>query len=108
MFFGSKSAALRDFSPHELRDALAQGGVTLVDVREPNEFASARIAGAINLPLSRFNPAELPAGEVILHCGVGRRSASAAGVAAKAGRPVTGHLAGGLNAWMSAGLPVVR
>jgi len=106
--FGGKTTPLRDLSPYELRDALAAGGVTLVDVREPGEFAAARIEGAVNCPLSSFDPAKLPAGDIILHCGVGRRSATAAGHCAKAGRALVGHLAGGINAWMQAGLPVVR
>ena len=59
--FGGKTTPLRDLSPYELRDALAAGGVTLVDVREPGEFAAARIEGAVNCPLSSFDPAKLPA-----------------------------------------------
>jgi rhodanese-related sulfurtransferase len=105
--FGSKPSTLRNIAANELQTMLSQGGITLVDVREPGEFAQVRIKGAVNLPLSSFNPAKLPAGAVVLQCGVGKRSAMAADKCAKAGREITGHLAGGLNGWVQAGLPVI-
>ncbi|MCB5944035.1 rhodanese-like domain-containing protein [Acidocella sp. KAb 2-4] len=106
LFFTGKKTDLRDFTPRELEAALAKGEVILVDVREHGEHADVRIEGAICHPLSSFNPKALPAGNVVLHCGVGRRSAMAAEHCAKAGVKIAGHLAGGLNAWVQAGLPV--
>ncbi|MDD2705437.1 MAG: rhodanese-like domain-containing protein [Acidocella sp.] len=108
MFFSKKTTDLRDISPAELRDALAKQEVVLVDVREPNEFAAMRIEGATLLPLSSFDPAALPKGQVVLHCAAGKRSRTAAEICAKAGVPVAGHLAGGIAAWAQAGLPVIR
>jgi rhodanese-related sulfurtransferase len=108
MLVGDKTTDLRDFSPAELRDALAKQEVLLVDVREPGEFTAARIEGAALHPLSSFAPAALPEGAVVLHCGVGKRSRIAAELCAKAGVKVAGHLAGGLAAWAQAGLPIIR
>jgi rhodanese-related sulfurtransferase len=105
--FGSKPSTLRNISAAELHNMLAEGTITLVDVREVGEYEQVRIKGALNMPLSGFDPARLPAGEVVLHCGVGKRSAMAADKCAKAGREITGHLAGGLNGWLQAGLPVI-
>src|SRR5581483_6832693 len=34
------------------------GGAAIVDVREPHEFVAGHVPGAVNLPLSRFDPAE--------------------------------------------------
>jgi rhodanese-related sulfurtransferase len=45
---------------------------------------------------------------VVLSCAAGKRSRMAADICAKAGVKVAGHLAGGLGAWMQAGLPVIR
>jgi rhodanese-related sulfurtransferase len=104
----STSQELHDFSPEELNTALARLEVVLVDVREPEEFQNARIEGAVLHPLSSFNPAELPPGEIVLQCGVGKRSRMAAALCGQAGVKVAGHLAGGLNAWAAAGLPVTR
>lgn len=103
-----KTTTLRDITPAELNDLLAAREITLVDVREPGEYAAARIEGAVNLPLSSFDPAELPPGDVVLQCGIGKRSAMAAQKCAEVGRAVTGHLAGGINAWAQAGLPISR
>ncbi len=109
MFFGSKKSELRDFTPAELHALLVKHEVTLVDVREPGEFAAARIHGAVLFPLSSFDPAALPhdpARPIVLQCGSGRRSRTAADICRKAGVEVAGHLAGGIGAWAQAGLPV--
>ncbi len=96
------------FQPAALQDALAANSVILVDVREPGEFEAVRIDGAVNLPLSCFDPSALPAGEVVLLCGIGKRSRMAANLCEQAGMSVSGHLEGGISAWMQAGLPVIR
>ncbi|MDE1895508.1 MAG: rhodanese-like domain-containing protein [Rhodospirillales bacterium] len=106
--FGSKTNGLRDFLPAELSYALSRREVVLVDVREPGEHQTARIEGAVLHPLSCFDPAALPEGAVVLHCGIGKRSRMAADLCARSGVKVAGHLKGGLAAWMAAGLPVVR
>ena len=56
--FGKSDAdtSPRDIGHDELQKALSEGGVTVVDVREPHEFAAGHIPGAINLPLSGFKP----------------------------------------------------
>jgi len=92
----------------EVHAALDAGAITLVDVRETNEFAAHHIAGSLNLPLSRFNPAELPSvpgKPVVFMCAGGIRSARAIMATAAAGLPWNQHLAGGIQAWMAAGLP---
>ena len=62
------------------------GSCAIVDVREPQEYASGHVPGARNLPLSRFNPAELPTNKpVILICQAGGRSAKALAMATSAG-----------------------
>ncbi|HQT38756.1 MAG TPA: rhodanese-like domain-containing protein [Acidocella sp.] len=109
MFFGSKKSEIKNYTPAELHDALAKHSVTLVDVREPAEFAGARIHGAVLFPLSSFDPAALPrdpARPIVLQCGSGKRSLTAAEMCRKAGVEVAGHLAGGIGAWARAGLPV--
>jgi len=61
--------------------ALGDGGARLVDVREPDEFASGHIPGAFNLPLSQLRQRhrELERGRpVTLYCGVGQRAYYAA------------------------------
>lgn len=106
MFNFRKKPDLYEYSAAELQEALAARRVVLIDVREPGEHAAARIEGSINLPLSAFDPAALPEGELVLHCAGGKRSRLAAEQCARAGIRVSGHLAGGLAAWQAARLPV--
>ena len=85
-------------------DAVDAGGVAVVDVREPHEFAAGHIPEAVNLPLSRFDAEELPSGKpVILICQAGGRSRNALNRARASGREDIRHYAGGMNGWRMRG-----
>lgn len=82
----------------------------LVDVREEWEFQQDRIAGAINIPLSKFDIRKLPADDgrrLVLTCAVGRRSAQAAGIILATGHDHVIHLRGGMLAWDDADFETV-
>ncbi len=101
---------LQNLTPHAVRDAMMARRILLVDVREPNEYAAARIPGAVLFPLSTFDPSALPppeACEVIFHCKAGGRSAKAVEMCLAKGIAHTKHLAGGFDAWKAAGLPTL-
>ena len=111
MFGLGKTASHREVTASELQALLAAGSVTLVDVREPNEFAAEHIAGAVNVPLWAFEPGALAASAgktVVLQCAGGKRSGMALDKCASAEAAVDTHLGGGLAAWKAAGLPTVR
>jgi rhodanese-related sulfurtransferase len=87
-----------DFQAFE--KAVRDGEATVVDVREPHEFAAGHIADALNLPLSRFDPKLLPSGKpVVLICQSGRRSLNALNQARAIGRDDVKHYAGGTTGW---------
>ena len=99
---------VRDLTPEEVARGLADNTMLLVDVREPNETALERYPGAAIVPLSTFDPAELPDPEgrqVVFACRSGRRSVTASQAAQAHGLPYDAHLAGGILAWKAAGLP---
>ena len=99
---------VRDLTPQEVALGLQQGRVVLVDVREPNETAQERFPGAVEVPLSAFDPAVIPdpAGrDVVFACRSGRRSVTASLAAQDQGFAYGCHLAGGILAWKAAGLP---
>lgn len=111
MFGFGKAKQHRELNPAELKAMLDKGSVVVVDVREPDEFASGHIAGAVNLPLSRFSPDKLPEpGDktIVLQCAGGKRSGMALDRCANAQAVIDTHLGGGLAAWRAAGLPLVR
>jgi rhodanese-related sulfurtransferase len=100
----------RDLSPLQVKAAHDAREILLIDVREPTEFAAERIPGALNFPLSTFDPAALPKSDdrtIVFQCGSGKRSASAVDLCRKAGHAIDAHLAGGIMAWKAAGLPTV-
>jgi rhodanese-related sulfurtransferase len=91
----------------ELMQAHRDGHCTVVDVREPHEFRSGHIPGALNHPLSQFDPARLAQGKpVVLICQAGGRSATALRRALAAGRQDVRHYPGGMSGWRARGGPV--
>jgi len=96
-----------NLSPAEVSGQLAAGNIILIDVREQGEWDAGHVEGAQLFPLSSFNPASLPEGNLVFMCGAGVRSARAVALAQAAGLACNQHLAGGIGAWRSAGLPVV-
>jgi rhodanese-related sulfurtransferase len=96
-------------SAHDLADQLASQRITVVDVREPMEYASGHIAGSLNVPLSRLHQADLPQGPLVLVCQSGKRSSQGLNRLLDRGHPhPVVDLAGGLPSWQQAGYPVRR
>ncbi len=93
----------------DLAESLRHGGVTLVDVRHDQEFAAGHIHGARHVPLGHLSSrlAELPTNRpVVVQCQSGGRSAIAASLLRARGVQVVLNFAGGLSAWVRAGMPV--
>ena len=102
---------IRNLTPEEVADGLSRDAILLVDVREPHEIAMERIAGAVFLPMSRFDPDDIPdpgQRSVVFLCASGIRSVRASEIAQASGLQYNAHLAGGLKAWKATGLPTER
>lgn len=107
---GLRTESYRSATPTELRARIDGGDVTLVDVRAATEFQAGHIAGAEHRflgtllrklkTLSKEKP-------VVAQCLAGGRSAIAASLLQRAGFDVV-NMQGGYQAWLAAGLPVVR
>ena len=83
----------------------------LLDVREANEFAGAKLPQAVHIPLSQLKDrvgelAMMSSRRVVVYCGVGRRARTAGSILANAGFGSIYMLSGGLKAWKDAGLPL--
>lgn len=95
-------------SPTDLAELGADA--MIVDVREPDEFADARVAGALNIPLSAL-PARLPDlprdRPVYVMCLSGGRSAQATAYLTGLGVDAV-DLEGGITNWYRTGLPIER
>lgn len=109
-----EAADSREITAEQARKWIEAGLAVLVDVREPDEHARERIAGSVLMPLSRFDVAAVGARadstrRIILHCKAGKRSADAAGRCGPLSQQGVSvlSLAGGIDAWKSAGLPTL-
>ena len=76
--------------------------VTLVDVREPQEWVISDLPGSLKIPLGTL-PArvgEIPKdSEVVVYCRTGGRSANAVQFLRERGYDKALNLAGGINRW---------
>lgn len=104
----------REVSVEDAQAALLSADV-IIDVREADEYASGHIAGAINLPrgLLEFKLSGNPALEprdlnVVLYCKTSGRAALAAASMQSMGYLNVVSIAGGMDAWLAAGKPVVK
>ena len=96
-------------NPNELQAWLEEGSAILIDVREEMELSEARIPGAIHLPMSQFDPKNLPQSDgkrIAFLCAKGTRSQQVSehlvhnGLLSEAF-----NVTGGVAAWLQAGLP---
>lgn len=92
---------------HEL---ITAGGVDVIDVREPHEWATGHVPGARLVPLGRLraDPEGAALGaKVLFVCERGGRSQHATKLAEERGIAEIFSLDGGTMGWRAAGLPVV-
>lgn len=85
--------------------ALHAQGVTVIDVRNPDEYEGAHVPGAVLIPLPELadRVAEVPTdAPLYLICAMGGRSRRAGEFLGGRGLEVT-NIAGGTNAWIDAG-----
>ena len=85
-------------------------GAYLLDVREPDEWAAGHAPGAHHLPMMEVpaRMAEVPTdGDVVVVCRAGGRSGQVVSYLINQGWDNVRNLEGGMEAWQSAGRPMV-
>jgi hydroxyacylglutathione hydrolase len=93
----------------DLVESLKHGAVTLLDVRNQNEWNSGHIDGAQHLTLGYLGDRldEVPRGKpIVVQCAAGGRSSIGASVLKARGFDNVINLVGGIGAWRGKGLPV--
>jgi len=97
-----------DVTPDWVRERHQAGEIQLIDVREPYEWETGRLAGARHIELERIASEastidrERP---VVFYCRVGSRSGMAASAFRRAGYDAY-SMDGGITAWHERGLPL--
>ncbi|MDT4967448.1 MAG: sulfur-carrier protein adenylyltransferase/sulfurtransferase [Acidobacteriota bacterium] len=97
---------MQEITATELKQRLDAGeDVQIVDVREPDEYAVARIPNSIHIPLAQVlnRMSEIdPARDTVIHCKMGGRSARAIDALTRSGfEGKLTNLKGGITAWSS-------
>jgi hydroxyacylglutathione hydrolase len=93
----------------DLRSSLSHNAVTVLDVRNQNEWNGGHIAGAHHITLGYLGDRldEVPRDKpIIVHCASGSRSAIGASVLKAHGIDNVVNFPGGMSEWSKAGLPV--
>ena len=105
---------IRETNVQEVKKKLdAEDPITIIDVREDNEWTKGHLPGAIHLGrgiIERDIENVVPgkATVIVLYCGGGFRSALAADNLQKMGYTNVVSMDGGWRGWTEAGLPTVK
>lgn len=103
----------REVSPTQATQLINREDAVVLDVRSMNEFQEGHIGGARNVPFDalekhRAQLDKLADRPVIVCCTAGARSPKAAGWLTAHGFESVYLLAGGIRAWQSENLPLVK
>ncbi|WP_428355796.1 MBL fold metallo-hydrolase [Methyloprofundus sp.] len=97
---------ITEIDPHKANDLIANNSITIVDVREENEFNAGHIDNAILLPrgllefkINTVAQLEDKSAAVIVYCASGKRSALSANTLQNMGYTNVLSVAGGYEAW---------
>lgn len=108
---GLGRAGLGRADPGRADPGRADPGFTVLDVRQPAEWAQGRAPGALTVPAEQLGERldDVPDDrDVLVVCGSGYRSSVAASLLQRRGHPRVASLLGGMSAWRAAGLPEER
>ena len=100
---------VREIDAARARKLLAEEeGAVLVDIREPSEWETGWIEGALKVPMSQLSDQleEHRDRPLVIYCAHGNRSLRVADALAEAGYDDAVSLAGGIVAWEHAGFPI--
>ena len=112
----STASAVQSIPPSQVHRLRSEGkSIDLIDVRTPAEYAEVHAEGARLVPLDRLDVKALlasrqgaPDDPIYFLCRSGARAAKACEALGAAGFTHVLSVEGGTEAWIAAGLPVVR
>lgn len=110
---GEKLRGYSSVSPTQSTQMINREDALILDVRESNDYSSGHIINSVHIPLSnlkkRLDDLEKhKTKQVIVACRSGHRSSQACATLRKAGFEHVFNLRGGVMAWESAGLPLIK
>lgn len=111
--FGASLRGFQNASPTETIKMINHDDAVVLDVREDSEFNSGHILNSVHIPQgnlkTRIGELEKHRGKpIIVSCRSGNRAGKACAALKKEGFDTVYNLAGGVMAWQSANLPLVK
>ncbi|MBI5240971.1 MAG: rhodanese-like domain-containing protein [Elusimicrobia bacterium] len=99
--------------PARAAELAKQPGTFILNVRTQEEYSGGHLERSVLIPVQSLpgRLSELPADKktpILVYCAVGGRSSMAAGILKAKGYEAVHDMSGGINAWQSAGFPVVK
>lgn len=97
-----------ELAPAEAHEAISDGEVTLIDIRDPESFQAAHLVDAVHINdanIHEFLETANRQQPVIVYCYHGISSAGAASFFSEQGFEKVSHIEGGFEAWQQSGLP---
>ena len=110
---GEKLRGYSSVSPSESTQMINRDDALILDVRESNEYSEGHIINSVHIPLSSLKTRmkdleKYKAKKVIVACRSGHRSSQACANLKKEGFEQVFNLSGGVMAWESANLPLIK
>jgi rhodanese-related sulfurtransferase len=113
-FVGSALSKVKELTTHDATLLMNKEDAVVVDVRQSGEFKKGHILGAKLLGQEQQNKADFASLEkskdkpIIVVCAAGMTGKKTANQMLNAGFSQVSILKGGMNSWLSAGLPVSK
>lgn len=113
VIFGMQQLQAADGVEAKQAQVMVRQGALLLDVREPDEYSAIHAPDAKLIPLGQLGArlqdlSGYKDKPIVVMCRSGRRSAKAVALLQEAGFTRVSNMKGGINAWESDGLEVVR
>ncbi len=109
-----ETSSFTNLSPEEFLQSLSTDQYKLLDVRTESEYAAGHLKNAIQIDyyqtqrFSDYLDSLNKKAKYLIYCRTGHRSAAAMQIMKEKGFQNVSDLAGGYNAWIASGLPVVK
>jgi rhodanese-related sulfurtransferase len=112
-WIAKRLSGAREVGPLEAVQLINRKDAVVLDVREPGEYSSGHIVGARNFPLAAIEKRakdleKFKSRPVLIACATSTRSHAAFNALKKLGFNELYVLAGGMNAWQQANMPVEK
>lgn len=110
-FFSWGLAQPKIVTVDDLKAALSNPKVLVIDVRTPQEFAQGHVKGAVNWPLQEIERwwNRVPKDRLVyIHCNTQHRSAVAVRYLMSKSYQNLNLVTGGIQAWIARGYPIAR